>query len=69
MGIILKIDRALYEVDDTTKTYKFHGRNPDWKRLSEEENSENKRNISGYTRIFSDGRTKVFRYEIQGDPL
>ena len=59
---ILKIDRALYEVDDKTKTYSYYGRNPEWEKLSKEENQRNKKYIDGYTRIFPDGRKKVFRY-------
>jgi len=42
MTKILKIDRALYEVDDKTKTYRFLGRNLNWKNLSEDENERNK---------------------------
>jgi len=59
---ILKIDRALYEVDDKAKIYRYYGRNPDWENLSKEENRKNKKRIDGYTRIFPDGRKKVFRY-------
>ncbi len=61
--VILKIDRALYEVDDTTKTYRYYGRNKDWENLSQEENIGNKKRIDGYTRIFPDGRSKVFKYK------
>lgn len=63
MKKILKIDRALYQIDDTTKTYRYHGRNSDWQNLSEKENKKNKRHINGYVRIFSDGRKKIFKYE------
>jgi hypothetical protein len=59
---ILKIDRALYKVDDATKTYHYYGRNPDWKNLSKEENTKNKKHIDGYARIFPDRRKKVFRF-------
>lgn len=61
--MILKIDRALYEVDDKTKTYWYSGRNHDWEKLSEEENKRNKKHIDGYTRIFSDRRKKVFKFK------
>jgi hypothetical protein len=37
---ILKIDRALYKVDDATKTYHYYGRNPDWKNLSKEKHEK-----------------------------
>jgi hypothetical protein len=63
MTRILRIDRALYEVDDETKTYWYNGRNPDWEKLSEEENRNNKKHIDGYTRIFPDGRRKVFKFK------
>ena len=63
MTKILKIDRALYEVDDKTKTYRFLGRNLDWKNLSEDENERNKKHIDGYTRTFRDGTMKVFKYK------
>jgi hypothetical protein len=63
MNKILKIDRALYEVDDKTRTYKYYARNPDWKKLSKEKCEKNKKSINGYTRIFPDGRRKVFRYK------
>ena len=58
----LKIDRAIYLVDDDAKTYRFLSRNPDWKNLSPRENERNNRHIDGYTRMFKDGRLKTFRY-------
>jgi len=62
MTKILKIDRALYDVDDEKKTYRYLGRNPDWERLSKEENERNKRHIDGYKRVFRNGKTKIFKY-------
>lgn len=58
MTKILKIDKALYEVDDKTKIYRYFGRNPNWESLGKEENERNKKRINGYTRIFRDGKTK-----------
>ncbi|OGO33301.1 MAG: hypothetical protein A2Z16_11460 [Chloroflexi bacterium RBG_16_54_18] len=58
----LKIDRAVYLVDDETRSYRFLRRNPDWKKLDPATNHEDKRRIDGYTRIFRDGRRKTFRY-------
>ena len=58
-----KIDGALYEVDDEMKTYRYLGRNPDWKNLSKEENKRNKKHIDGYKRFFRNGKTKIFRYK------
>ncbi len=62
MTKILKIDKALYEVDDKTKIYRYFGRNPNWESLGKEENERNKKRINGYTRIFRDGKTKKFKY-------
>ena len=58
----LKIDRAIYLVDDESRTYRFLKRNPDWEQLDPAENEVNKRQIDGYTRIFRDGGRKTFRY-------
>jgi hypothetical protein len=58
----LRIDRAIYLVDDETRTYRFLRRNPDWRNLDPGENDRNKRAIDGHTRIFRDGRRKTFRY-------
>ncbi|MEM2139620.1 MAG: hypothetical protein QXJ74_05525 [Nitrososphaera sp.] len=57
----LKIDRAVYLVDDSARTYRFLERNPDWQSLGSDENRKNKKSIDGYTRIFRDGSRKVFR--------
>ncbi|TSA38730.1 MAG: hypothetical protein D4R64_01960 [Porphyromonadaceae bacterium] len=56
----VKIDKGIYEINDETKTYKFHKRNHDWERLDDDENEKNKKSIDGYTRIFRDGREKMF---------
>jgi hypothetical protein len=58
----LRIDRAVYLLDEETKTYRYLRRNPDWESLDPRENERNKRHLNGSTRIFSDGRRKVFRY-------
>jgi SAM-dependent methyltransferase len=57
----LKIDRAVYLVDDDRRTYAFLERNPDWARLSPRQNAANKLQIDGYARLFRDGRKKTFR--------
>lgn len=67
MDKILKIGKALYIVDDETKTYKYLGRNPDWKKHSESEEEINKKHIDGYTRILRDGKTRLFRYKGRGE--
>lgn len=56
----LKIDRAAYIVDDSTKTYRFLERNPKWQSLGNRQNQKNKKSIDGYTRIFRNGKRKVF---------
>lgn len=58
----LKIDRAVYIVDDSARTYRFLERNPKWQNLGSRQNQKNKKSIDGYTRIFRDGKRKVFRY-------
>ena len=63
MTKILKIDRALYEIDEETRTYWYYGRNLGWERLSGEENRSNKKLIDGYTRVFPDGRRRVLRFK------
>ncbi len=60
----LKIDRAVYLVDDESRTHRFLRRNLDWEKLDSEENEENKRQLDGYIRIFRDVRTRTFRYGI-----
>jgi hypothetical protein len=62
MSIELRIDRAIYSVDDATRTYRFLGRNPDWHKLDAVENEFNKRRIDGYTRVFRDGTKRRFRF-------
>ena len=56
----LPIDKAVYLVDEETRTYRFLRRNLDWKKLDSQENEKNKRYIDGYKRIFRDGATKTF---------
>jgi hypothetical protein len=53
MKKLLKIDRAIYEVDDENKYYKFYSTNSNWRKLSEDENCQNKKLIEGYRRIMS----------------
>ncbi len=56
----LKIDRAVYLVDDEAKTYRYLRRNLEWKNLTAEENEANKERIDGYTRLLRDGKTKTY---------
>jgi hypothetical protein len=58
----VRIDRAIYLVDDGTKTYRFLERNPSWKDLPQHENKNNKKSIDGYARIFRNSGRKIFRY-------
>ncbi len=62
MARMVKIDRAMYEVNDDTKVYRYCCRNPEWKRLGKQENERNKKSLDGYTRIFPGGKRKVYRY-------
>jgi hypothetical protein len=57
----LNIDRAIYFVDDETKSYRYLRRNPEWENLSPEENEANKKAIDGYRRIFRDGKSKTYK--------
>ena len=57
----LKIDRAVYLVDDEARTYSYLRRNPEWHWLSPDENEANKRAIEGYTRVFRSGKTRSYR--------
>lgn len=62
-GVIeLKVDRAIYLVDNKNHTYRFLRRNSDWQTLDPVENDRNKRRIDGYIRIFRDGTKKTFRF-------
>lgn len=58
----VKVDKAIYRVDDESKTYSFHKRNPDWQTLDHFESLRNEKQLEGYTRIFKNGRKKVFRF-------
>ena len=63
---LIKIDRAIYAVDDRSRSYQFLRRNLRWQRLDPRENERNKRRISGYRRVFRDGRTKTYRPNRKG---
>jgi hypothetical protein len=58
----LAVDRAIYLVDRTTRTYRYGRRNPDWAELDPADNEHHKRSLVGYERIFPDGRRTVFTY-------
>jgi hypothetical protein len=57
------VDRAIYLVDDTHKTYQYYKRNPNLRDVGREESYWNQQAIEGYTRVFRIGKTKVFRYD------
>lgn len=61
----LKIDKAIYLIDDASKTYIFLKRNPDWKSLTSKENELNKKHIDGYRRILKDGSTRRYKLSIK----
>lgn len=58
----IEIDKAIYLVDTSTKTYRFLRRNPRWRELSPRVNEQNKASIDGFTRIFRDGRTRLYTH-------
>jgi hypothetical protein len=57
----LRIDRAIYLVDDKTRTYRYLRRNLEWGSLPLEENEVNKKSIDGYKRAFRSGHTKTYK--------
>jgi hypothetical protein len=57
------IDKAVYLVDDETRTYKLLRRNPDWKELPAAKSFENELALEGFTRVFADGRRRVFHFD------
>lgn len=59
----VKIDRAIYLVDDATKTYRYSRPNPFWKKLDLAENDRNKKSIHGYVRVFRNSETKRYFYK------
>lgn len=54
MKKLIKIDKAIYEVDEENKYYKFYSNNSNWRKLTASENSANKKQIEGYRRIMGD---------------
>jgi hypothetical protein len=58
----LKLDRAVYLVDEITKTDQYLRCNPGWRHLDPEENERSERHLVGYMRILPDGRRKTFTY-------
>lgn len=57
----LKIDRAIYIVEDEGRTYRFLRRNPQWRLLSAAENEASKRSLEGYSRQLRSGRARVYQ--------
>jgi hypothetical protein len=63
MPRLLRIDKAVYEVNDDNRIFRFLRRNPHWRELSKEQSESNKKSLDGYTRKFSKtGKMKVFHY-------
>ena len=56
----VKIDRAIYLVDDDNMSYVYLKRNPDWANLDSRLNRENKKSIDGYTRIFREKQRLIY---------
>jgi|WetSurMetagenome_2_1015567.scaffolds.fasta_scaffold330000_2 hypothetical protein len=63
MPRLIRIDKAIFEVDDGKKIFKFISRNAQWRAVSKEESESNKKSLDGYTRKFSKtGKMKKFIY-------
>lgn len=58
----LKIDKAIYALDDKKKVYCFLKRNSDWRKLSAKENKKNKKILNGCQRVFRNGKIKIYAY-------
>lgn len=56
----LRVDRAVYLIDESARTYRYLRRNSDWPDLDPAENARNKRHLTGYTRLFPGGGRRVF---------
>jgi hypothetical protein len=64
MPRLIKIDKAIFEVDDAKRIFKFISRNAQWRAVSKEESESNKKSLDGYIRKFSKtGKMKVFHYK------
>lgn len=63
MTRLLKIGKAIYEVNDDNRIFRFISKNPKWRQLSKEESESNKKSLDGYTRKFGTGKMKVFHYK------
>lgn len=61
----LKIDRAIYAVDDEALTYRFLRHNPGWRELCVAENESNKAQLEGYIRVLRSGKTTTFGHAKQ----
>lgn len=55
---ILNIGKSVYLVDPEDKSYRLLRRNKDWLKLTKEENKKHKKLISGFTRIYTNDKTK-----------
>jgi len=57
---IIRIDKGIYEINDSSCTYRFLERNLQWEKLNADENEKNKKSINGYTRTFRNGKKKIY---------
>ncbi|MBI4220329.1 MAG: CBS domain-containing protein [Chloroflexi bacterium] len=53
------VDRTVYLADDSSRTYRFLRRNPNWADMDPATNDRNKASLVGYKRIFRNGTTRV----------
>jgi len=65
----VKIDRAVYLLDDEARVYRFLRRNPRWQVLAPGINDVNKRSIDGYASQLRNGLTKTYLYKSQSGAI
>lgn len=59
----LKIDKSIYLIDDEDMSYRLLKRNPNWKKLPRKQNLINKNLLDGFTRIFRNDTTRLYKFK------
>jgi hypothetical protein len=59
----IPINRSIYLLDDDDKSYRILKRNPGWRKVTLDQNNKNKKLLIGYTRIFTNDKTKQYNTE------
>lgn len=60
----LMISRSIYLVDDEDKSYRILKRNPAWKKLTFGQSEDNKKLLTGFTRIYTNDKTKILGHKM-----